>query len=41
MRLLNNSGTLNEGKNLCVIVAIDHSTVDSFHDELQLSAKNT
>ena len=36
-----NSGTLNRGRNLCVTVAIDHSTVDGFHDELQLSAKNT
>ena len=34
-----NSGTLNRGRNLCVTVAIDHSTVDGFHDELQLSAK--
>ena len=34
-----NGGTLNQGKNLCVTVAIDHSTVDGFHDELQLSAK--
>ena len=40
MRLLN-SGTLNRGINLCVTVAIDHLTVDGFHDELQLSAKNT
>ena len=40
MRWLN-SGTLNEGRSLCVTVAIDHSTVDGFHDELQLSAKNT
>ena len=36
-----NSGTLNRGRNLCVTDAIDHSTVDGFHDELQLSAKNT
>ena len=36
-----NSGTLNRGRNLCVTVATDHSTVDGFHDELQLSAKNT
>ena len=28
-------------KELCVTAAIDHSTVDGFHDELQLSAKNT
>ena len=40
MRLLN-SGTLNRGRNLCVTVAFDHSTVDGFHDELQLSAKNS
>ena len=40
LRLLN-SGTLNRGRNLCVTVAIDHTTVDGFHDELQLSAKNT
>ena len=40
LRLLN-SGTLNGGRNLCVTVAIDHSTVDGFHDELQLYAKNT
>ena len=40
LRLLN-SGTLNRGRNLRVTVAIDHSTVDGFHDELQLSAKNT
>ena len=40
LRLLN-SGTLNRGRNLCVTVAIDHSTVDRFHDELQLSAKNS
>ena len=40
LRLLN-SGTLNGGRNLCVTVAIDHLTVDGFHDELQLSAKNT
>ena len=38
--ILLNSGTLNRGRNLCVTVAIDHSTVDGFHDELQLSAKN-
>ena len=38
LRLLN-GGTLNRGRNLCVTVAIDHSTVDGFHDELQLSAK--
>ena len=36
-----NSGTLNRGRNLCVTAAIDHLTVDGFHDELQLSAKNT
>ena len=36
-----NSGTPNGGRNLCVTVAIDHSTVGGFHDELQLSAKNT
>ena len=36
-----NSGTLNRGRNFCVTDAIDHSTVDGFHDELQLSAKNT
>ena len=36
-----NSGTLNRGRNLCVTVAIDYLTVDGFHDELQLSAKNT
>ena len=40
LRLLN-SGTLIRGRNLCVTVTIDHSTVDGFHDELQLSAKNT
>ena len=40
MRLLN-SGTLKVGRNLCVTVAIDHLTVDGFHDELQLSSKNT
>ena len=40
LRLLN-SGTLNRGRNLCVTVAIDHSTVDGFHDELQRSANNT
>ena len=40
LRLLN-SGTLNRGRHLCVTVAIDHSTVDGFHDELQLSAKKT
>ena len=40
LRLLN-SGTLNRGRNLCVTVAIDHLTVDGFHDELQLCAKNT
>ena len=40
LRLLN-CGTLNRGRNLCVTVAIDHLTVDGFHDELQLSAKNT
>ena len=28
-----NSGTLNRGTNLCVTVAIDHLTVDGFHDE--------
>ena len=38
MRLLN-SGTLKVGRNLCVTVAIDHLTVDGFHDELKLSAK--
>ena len=38
MRLLN-SGTLNKGRNLWVTVAIDHLTVDGFHDELQPSAK--
>ena len=38
MRLLN-SGTLNRGRNLWVTVAIDHLTVDGFHDELQPSAK--
>ena len=26
-----NSGTLNRGRNLCVTVAVDHSTVDGFH----------
>ena len=36
-----NSGTLNRGRNLCVTVAVDHLTVDGFHEELQLSAKNT
>ena len=40
LRLLN-SGTLNRGRNLCVTVAVDHLTVDGFHDELQLSAKST
>ena len=40
LRLLN-SGALNSGRNFCVTVAIDHSTVDGFHDELKLSSKNT
>ena len=40
LRLLKR-GTLNWGRNLCVTVAIDLSTVDGFHDELQRSAKNT
>ena len=40
MRLLN-GGTLNRGRNLWVTVAIDHLTVDGFHNELQPSAKNT
>ena len=40
LRLLN-SGTLNRGRNLCVTVAINHLTVDGFHDELQLSSKKT
>ena len=36
-----NSGTLDRGRNLYVTVAIDHLMVSGFHDELQLSAKNT
>ena len=36
-----NCGMLNRGRNLCVTVANDNSTVDGFHDELQLSAKKT
>ena len=34
-----NSGMLNRGEVLCITVAVDQSTVDGFHDELQLSAK--
>ena len=37
---LQDSDTLNK-RTFCVTVAIDHWTVDGFHDEVQLSAKNT